>query len=77
VIRFGTVLNPFVCSEWLRFWPGEQAKSKKGRDDDSEHPQIWIFLKILKVGSKNMIRGGRWGSSSIHRPAGAGTVLTM
>jgi len=38
VIRFGTVLNLFVCSEWLRFWPGEQAKSKKGRDDDSEHP---------------------------------------
>ena len=30
MIRFGTVLNLFVCSEWLRFWPSEQAKSKKG-----------------------------------------------
>ena len=61
MIRFGTVLNLFVCSEWLRFWPSEQAKSKKGRDDDSEYSGMWIFAKFRRIDGRPCSNTGNAG----------------
>jgi len=65
-------VQPSLCMIHTKWLP----QKEKPDHDDSEHPQIWIFLKFLKVGSKNMIRGGQVGVKLNPSSAGSGTVLT-